>query len=136
MPSVFNEMFTSSEAENAIAEFVNKNFQDYAPVVTSENQSMARLEGDDYTFAFIEVYGRAAIIPIPVSAARLAQLPPDKKEVSCNCRGDGECKLEKNAMFGYGVYYCKANPCSSCSLSSGGRIGGTIKAERALSFKF
>ena len=144
IPAAFEEMYLIKEVKKAIEDFVKLTYQGLPfPELTEGEDFIAAPRG--YSLAFVNVFGRAVIIPVPtISIPRSAEMGLNNLSVAsgttgaCKCTSpSGKCKLKKHNL-GQKVYYCETDDCESCDLIIFTSIanGATIINYAAESFKF
>lgn len=126
LPAAFDAMFEVPEVKNKIKSFIDRlyNGVDY-PKVTEKNGVLKVPEG--YLFAFVNICGRAAVIPVPESA-RISN-GAFGSSASCSCT-DGNCTAKsKSIPFIGSVTYCEGSCQGTCTLSTSKDKKLTYQAE-------
>jgi hypothetical protein len=89
------------------------------------NSELSKMNSTKFVFAQTYLYGVELGLVIPkdpkiskfLPNLRLASLEDAGGPKGCSCSGTsgGNCKLEKEGLFGYTVYYCKG--CTTCTMN-------------------
>jgi hypothetical protein len=89
------------------------------------NSELNKMNSTKFVFAQTYLYGVELGLVIPkdpkiskfLPNLRLASLEDAGGPKGCSCSGTsgGNCKLEKEGLFGYSVYYCKG--CTTCTMN-------------------
>ena len=86
------------------------------PVIKKGDNYMSVPDG--YVFTFVNVFGRAVVIPVPkisvVSGGDTA---------SCDCSGNGGCTLQTGTILGNGATWCQDGCSATCTLTVSNNIG-------------
>lgn len=119
-PGPFKEMYNVPEVQQKIQQFINSIYHGQpVPELTEGPNFVYAPEG--YTLVFVDIAGRAVILPVPDSAVTAAAAAGGKASCSCS---NGSCTLESTTIPLVGsVKYCEGNCSGTCCLST--RIAST-----------
>lgn len=132
IPAVFKEMRELPEVDKAFEDFVNKIYKgEPIPVLIKGDDFIAAPEG--YIMAVINIFGRATVIPVPITEFPEAAIGGGK--ASCSCT-QGDCKAE--SAWPAPIDYCEGDCSGTCTLSTSVNKGnGQIEATYcAINYRF
>ena len=110
LPTAFDEMFDLSVIQNKINTFLSTVYEGYAYPELIDNGDYT-LTPEGYSFAVVNLCGRAIVIPIPDAILPQNSISGNKYQCSCT-NGSCQHKIEKII-----VHYCKDNCSGTCTMT-------------------
>ncbi len=110
LPTAFDEMFNIPEINNKINTFITNIYKGYEyPKLINKDDYI--LTPDNYSFAVINLCGRAIVLPVPDDILPQNSISGNKFQCSCT---DGTCLHKVERLI---IHYCKDNCSGTCTMT-------------------
>lgn len=118
IPAAFQAMFDLPEVKEEIEKFMKSVYQGLPrPKIKKGENYISVPEG--YAFAFVNIFGRAVVLPVP----KMATAGGGADTASCSCSGNGGCTLQTSSAGLGGATWCQDNCSATCTLTATKNIG-------------